>query len=533
MASSSYMQIERLKINKSLINSSLKTENNLLNVPAERLNKFCRQIQRQLERELINVINQIQTLQKQHQKKDITSFELKIQFDKTVKKVSILRTKLDELKNIEEGYLNTINDRIQYLNNINKSVFDTKEIKQDNKKVSFMKDDDESDSENEAELEEDSLFDEDFFHTNYNKVNDVIDKYLNIKFDRILVDFLMREGYLKTAKLLIADSDIKNLVDFDLFEKRKKIIDSLKKKNCKLALKWCAENRTRLKKIKSNLEFNIRIQEFINLIKKNKRNEAIKYSRKFFHSFLKSDNDSNNSSKISSSSSSSFDNVNPYMKKIQRVMACLILPPDTQCSPYKELFDDDQWDMLIKQFLRDCNSVQCFTKNSLLDIYLQNGIPAIKTLQCCKYNKNKDYNSSFFSNNNNNVDEESDEENKDKDADMEDIQDVQKGSKRKKSNKVDEFNEENYNINCPTCQPLFVKLSKDLPCSRHLNSTLVCRISNEIMDEDNPPMVFPNGHIYSYNALKRMADANDNNVVTCPKTNEKCLFSDLRKAYIS
>ena len=31
------------------------------------------------------------------------------------------------------------------------------------------------------------------------------------------------------------------------------------------------------------------------------------------------------------------------------------------------------------------------------------------------------------------------------------------------------------------------------------NSRLVCKISGEVMNENNPPMMLPNGYVYGYN----------------------------------
>lgn len=53
------------------------------------------------------------------------------------------------------------------------------------------------------------------------------------------------------------------------------------------------------------------------------------------------------------------------------------------------------------------------------------------------------------------------------------------------------------NIDCPTCAEGFVDLAKEVPMSHHTNSTIVCRISGEVMDSLNEPMAFPNGYVYS------------------------------------
>lgn len=40
-------------------------------------------------------------------------------------------------------------------------------------------------------------------------------------------------------------------------------------------------------------------------------------------------------------------------------------------------------------------------------------------------------------------------------------------------------------------------MAKDLPAAQHTHSTLVCRITGDIMNEDNPPYVLPSGYVYS------------------------------------
>jgi len=52
------------------------------------------------------------------------------------------------------------------------------------------------------------------------------------------------------------------------------------------------------------------------------------------------------------------------------------------------------------------------------------------------------------------------------------------------------------------------------------------------MDEDNIPMAFPNGNVYSRKALEEMG-ARNGGLVTCPRTGTVCEFSALRKVFIS
>lgn len=61
------------------------------------------------------------------------------------------------------------------------------------------------------------------------------------------------------------------------------------------------------------------------------------------------------------------------------------------------------------------------------------------------------------------------------------------------------------NVDCPTCGGDMKVLASEVPMSHHTNSTIVCRISGEVMDSQNGPMAFPNGYVYSHNVSRRTA----------------------------
>ncbi|CAG8643547.1 14418_t:CDS:2, partial [Acaulospora morrowiae] len=118
-------------------------------------------------------------------------------------------------------------------------------------------------------------------------------------------------------------------------------------------------------------------------------------------------------------------------------------PPDTTCPPYKALYDHSRWEALIDQFRSDFYALNSLPSQSLLNVTLQAGLSALKTPMC--------------------------------------------------------YQQENKNINCPVCSSDTLGiLAQDLPMSHHVNSTIVCRISGKIMNENNPPMALPNGYVYSY-----------------------------------
>ncbi|XP_057358046.1 E3 ubiquitin-protein transferase MAEA isoform X5 [Manis pentadactyla] len=244
----------------------------------------------------------------------------------------------------------------------------------------------------------------------------------------------------------------KDLVNIEMFLTAKEVEESLERRETATCLAWCHDNKSRLRKMKSCLEFSLRIQEFIELIRQNKRLDAVRHARKHF----------------SQAEGSQLD-------EVRQVMGMLAFPPDTHISPYKDLLDPARWRMLIQQFRYDNYRLHQLGNNSVFTLTLQAGLSAIKTPQCYK------------------------EDSSSKSPD------------------------------CPVCSRSLNKLAQPLPMAHCANSRLVCKISGDVMNENNPPMMLPNGYVYGYNSL--LSIRQDDKVV-CPRTKEVFHFSQAEKVYI-
>ncbi|KAI9118698.1 hypothetical protein K1719_010143 [Acacia pycnantha] len=279
-----------------------------------------------------------------------------------------------------------------------------------------------------------------------------ISEWNDTRLKRILVDYMLRMSYYDTAAKLAECNNLQDLVDIDVFQEARKVIDALQNKDVGPALAWCADNKSRLKKSKSKLEFQLRLQEFIELVRAENNLRAITYARKFLAPWGATD-----------------------MKELQRVMATLAFKRDTECATYKVLFEAKQWDYLVDQFKQEFYKLYGMTVEPLLSIYLQAGLSALKTPYCYE----------------------------------------------------DDCTKED-----PLSQEGFRTLAKPLPYSKQHHSKLVCYITKELMDTENPPQVLPNGYVYSTKALEEMAKKN-NGKITCPRTGFSCNYSEVVKAYIS
>ncbi|THH21131.1 hypothetical protein EW146_g331 [Bondarzewia mesenterica] len=288
-------------------------------------------------------------------------------------------------------------------------------------------------------------------------------RWEDTRLDRWLVDWALRHGKEKTARKIAQEKDIEALVDIDLFMDIRRIEEALGRYSCTEALAWCNENKNALRKLKSTLEFDLRLQEYIELNRARKTQEAIAYFKKHLTSWQET-----------------------HMAQIQQASALLAYPPTTTCGPYKRLYDPSRWTNLILAFRLAIFNLNTLPSEPLLHLALYGGLASLKSSAC--------------------------------------------------------YDHGTQNPDCPVCDPAFRELAKEVPFSHHVNSTIVCRLSGKIMNEDNPPMAFPNGYVYSREHLRPLTSVSqaledmafwNNGMITCPRSGEQCEFSKLKKVFVS
>ncbi len=66
------------------------------------------------------------------------------------------------------------------------------------------------------------------------------------------------------------------LVNADVFITARNVEQSLEAKSLDLCLAWCHDNRSRLRKLNSNFEFSLHLQQFIELVRQNENMAAVR-----------------------------------------------------------------------------------------------------------------------------------------------------------------------------------------------------------------------------------------------------------------
>jgi len=76
------------------------------------------------------------------------------------------------------------------------------------------------------------------------------ERWSKVRTDRMIVDYMARRGYMKSARAMANSTNIDGLVDLDEAEAAAKIENSLRLgHSVDLALTWCGENKQALKKM--------------------------------------------------------------------------------------------------------------------------------------------------------------------------------------------------------------------------------------------------------------------------------------------
>ncbi|EER27546.1 GID complex subunit containing RING finger motif [Coccidioides posadasii str. Silveira] len=185
------------------------------------------------------------------------------------------------------------------------------------------------------------------------------EQWSRTRLNRLLADHMLRSGYLESAKQLAEDKGIADLVDLSVFAQCQRIAHSLRRGETKEALQWCGENKVALKKIQNRLEFELRLQQYIEVLRVGDKAEARQHAKKFL---------------TPHSETQSHD--------IQRAAGLLAYPPDTRAEPYMTMYSLDRWKHLSDLFIRTHHDLLSLSSRPLLQIALSAGLSALKTPSC-------------------------------------------------------------------------------------------------------------------------------------------------------
>lgn len=475
---------EKSMFNEPDVDFHLKLNQQLFHIPYELLSKRIKHTQAIINKETKLLHENISTLNEIFEHKDVEHDTLALaKITEMIRKIDHLEKFLNMQNKSYYEILNRIKKRLEFFHEL-------KDIKAQNTET----------------------FDD---QNTRNKLIRWYQSYTNI----LIGDYLTRNNPIKyspeknehwnSGVVFLKQIQLDDLIDYDILLEANKISTSLLN-GCDLLplISWIDENKKILTKKSSILEFQARLQEYIELLKVDNYINAIDCFQKFLLPFIQS-NFSDlklasgllifikyfNKQKPDSSSSSTFnaeeikaqnlpmkkdlvfqhffhkslprDTSNPETNTADYDKSSLINLQNGDFERYLNLLDDERWSVLNSLFLKDFYSMYGISQNDPLLIYLSLGISSLKTRDCLHPSD----------------DEEENKGTEDTITPENGVEHLQIFTLRSLKRK-----------NCPVCSDTFKPITQSLPFAHHIQSQLF-----------ENPILLPNGNIYDSKKLKKLA----------------------------
>lgn len=350
--------------------------------------------------------------------------------------------------------------------------------------------------------------------------------------ERLVGEYLLRRGHFEGQGLLEEEGGGTQqagggLFDLDIFLECREVERQLVEgRDCGGALAWCADHTSKLRRLGSPLEFQLHKQQFLELVRRKDRLRALEYASQHLSptaTTMTSSSAGGGGARAAAAAAAggaggeaaAGPGLSPeQLLEIQQAMATLALAEPEACSvpEYCRLFSVERWRELGALFAEEAR--RCYgmtTGNTTLEACLQAGLTALKTPLCRRGGPRERRNS-----------REKDKEEEEVDDDVTMAED-------------EEEDEGNYNQDCPVCSSTGRALAAGLPLAHFGNSYLTCRCTGEAMDGANPPMVLPNGRVYSQRAIREhllSVDEGGEVRVTCPRTGDSFAPSEVKNIFV-
>ncbi|KAH3670319.1 hypothetical protein WICMUC_004888 [Wickerhamomyces mucosus] len=327
----------------------LKLQESSFRVPYEAIRRNFRTIQKLDERELKKI---------EEIKKSLKKSKTKEEKDKVKKQLLIsLRSfekKLKARKATEDELISRINCRISKL----------KELDELQKSANLIK----SSTEEVGEITKDKVLNWYRDQTNLLIIGYLLKTNLSIDEEQNLG--------LKLLKSL----KVERLIDYDIILISNRISNSILRGNLTELVAWMNENKSYLGKIKSDLEFQTRLQEYIELIRDQDMKRAVSTFNNHLKSFSKTKFDEIQiaSGLLIFNPLSIKEMLNKHKKK-DGFKNNLV---SKTFKKYSDLFSNERYEYLSKLFLQIYYKMNGIPDNDPLLVYLSLGISSLKTKAC-------------------------------------------------------------------------------------------------------------------------------------------------------
>ncbi|KAF5738057.1 protein RMD5 A [Tripterygium wilfordii] len=194
--------------------------------------------------------------------------------------------------------------------------------------------------------------------------SDISKAYRNVEFDTHVVNEIIASHFYRQGLFEIGDCFISETGEPEsaaamrcLFSEMYQILEAIKSKNLEPALKWAATNSDKLRENKSDLQLKLHHLQFVEILQKQSRSEALHYLRTHIAPFAPN-----------------------HMAEIQKLMACLLWAGKLDTCPYPELLSSGNWNMVAEELMRQFCNLLGQSSDSPLSVTIAAGVQGLPPL---------------------------------------------------------------------------------------------------------------------------------------------------------
>ncbi|KDP35936.1 hypothetical protein JCGZ_09908 [Jatropha curcas] len=192
---------------------------------------------------------------------------------------------------------------------------------------------------------------------------DISKAYINVDFDfhivnQIIASHFYRLGLFDLGDCLINEAGVSEATALrSQFVELHQILDAIKVKNLEPALKWASTNHEKLKQNGSNLELKIHRLQFVEILKKGSKTDALNYAKNFLSPFA-----------------------SLHMQEVQKLVVSICWMGKLEKYPYSDLFSPTHWELLSEDMTRSFCNLLGKSYGSPLSFTIAAGIEGLPTL---------------------------------------------------------------------------------------------------------------------------------------------------------
>lgn len=192
---------------------------------------------------------------------------------------------------------------------------------------------------------------------------DISKAYGNMSFDVHTINHIIASHFYRQGLFDLGDCFVQEANEPDAaalkspFLEMFKILESMKSRELGPALEWATAQSARLLSNGSSLELKLHQLQFVEILQKGDKNEAIKHARTYLAPFA-----------------------SVHKVEIQKLMACLLWAGRLEQSPYAEFLSASHWENMVEEVSQQFCSLMGQSHASPLSVVISAGVQGLPTL---------------------------------------------------------------------------------------------------------------------------------------------------------